>query len=194
MGFPAGYTEILVPKLLINTLFILSLIRTLISALLRVMGLSDFLDPDADWATRPEPDSTATHYQYQPSCASVSATLIREMLPATRFGDVIAESGPSLVPVPESCAVCLYEFEEDDEIRRLRNCSHMFHRSCVDRWIDHDRKTCPLCRTSLIPDELQEAFNQSLWAASGIPEFYSELRLGFICFWVRFRSSRARFD
>ena len=138
------------------------------------MGLSHFLDPDVDWVTRSEAESAVTHYQYQPSCASISATLIREMLPATRFGDVLAESGAEAGRVPESCAVCLYEFEEHDEIRRLRNCPHIFHRSCVDRWIDHDRKTCPLCRTSLIPDELQEAFNQSLWAASGIPEFYSE--------------------
>lgn len=50
----------------------------------------------------------------------------------------------------------------------------MFHRCCVDRWIDHDRKTCPLCRKPFVPDELQEDFNEKLWAASGIPDFYAE--------------------
>jgi len=164
MGFPAGYTEVLLPKLLINTLSFFGLLRRLILTLLRVMGLPEFLDPDVDWSTRPDPVSL--------EAGSVSATLIREMLPVAVFSDIIAGENPD--DLPENCAVCLYEFEERDEIRRMRNCPHMFHRSCVDRWIDHDRKTCPLCRTPFVPEELQEDFNERLWAASGIPEFYSD--------------------
>ncbi|GFP89656.1 E3 ubiquitin-protein ligase rha1b [Phtheirospermum japonicum] len=51
--------------------------------------------------------------------------------------------------------------------RRLTNCRHIFHRSCLDRWMDHDQKTCPLCRTQFIPEEMQEAFNEKMWVASG---------------------------
>ena len=34
------------------------------------------------------------------------------------------------------CAVCLILFEEDDEIRKLCNCNHIFHRACLEKWAD----------------------------------------------------------
>ncbi|KAL6553612.1 Homeobox protein B-H1 [Orobanche gracilis] len=76
--------------------------------------------------------------------------------------------------LPERCVVCLYEFRGEDEIRRLANCRHIFHRSCLDRWMDHEQKTCPLCRTQFIPEDMQEAYNEKLWLASGISDFYGE--------------------
>ncbi|XAR70267.1 hypothetical protein NMG60_11027062 [Bertholletia excelsa] len=158
MGFPVGYTELLLPKLLLHTLFLLGLIRKLISSLLKSLGLGDFLEPDIAWPVRPECGGSEPH--------SVSAVLIREILPVVRFSE--------LVDPPESCAVCLYEFESGDEVRRLANCRHIFHRSCLDRWMDHDQRTCPLCRTQFVPDDLQDAFNERLWAASGISDFYDE--------------------
>lgn len=45
----------------------------------------------------------------------------------------------------------------------MANCRHMFHRTCVDRWIDHDQKTCPLCRTHFVPYHKMEDYNQRLW-------------------------------
>ncbi|GLJ24441.1 hypothetical protein SUGI_0466730 [Cryptomeria japonica] len=48
------------------------------------------------------------------------------------------------------CAVCLNSLERDDEIRELCNCSHIFHRDCLDKWIDHHQITCPLCKCPLI--------------------------------------------
>lgn len=166
MGFPAGYTEVLLPKILLTTLSLLGLFRKLILSFLRLLGLSSFIEPAADFE-QPEPG---------PDHSSISSAgaLIREMLPAVTYADVLASYGPDEPGPPEGCAVCLYEFEEEDEIRRMRNCRHMFHRCCVDRWIDHDRKTCPLCRKPFVPDELQEDFNEKLWAASGIPDFYAE--------------------
>ena len=160
MGFPVGYTEVLLPKLLLNTLSILGFIRTLILTVLRLLGLSDFLEPDIVWADRP--DSAPSTYPARPESVSASS-LIREMLPVVKFSDVVAGAG-SGVETPESCAVCLYEFEDEEEIRRLRNCRHIFHRCCLDRWMDHDQRTCPLCRTPFIPEEMQEAFNERLWA------------------------------
>ncbi|OVA13970.1 zinc finger protein [Macleaya cordata] len=161
MGFPVGYTELFFPKLLIHTLSFLGFIRKFISWLFKFLGLGDFLESDITWPDRP------THC---PEFHSVSAVLIREILPVVKFEDLVACDGET----PDSCAVCLYEFESQEEIRRLTNCRHIFHRSCLDRWMDHDQKTCPLCRTPFIPDEMQEAFNERLWAASGIPDFYGE--------------------
>ncbi|RDX85808.1 E3 ubiquitin-protein ligase RHA1B, partial [Mucuna pruriens] len=157
MGFPVGYTELLFPKLLLHILSLLGFLRKLICALFRFMGLHDFLEPDIAW---PEHDTRMPEFE------SVSAVLIREILPVVKFRD--------LVDPPESCAVCLSEFDENDEIRRLANCRHIFHRGCLDRWIRYDQRTCPLCRTPFIPDDMQGAFIEKLWAASGIPELYAE--------------------
>ncbi|XBI78130.1 hypothetical protein VPH35_087875 [Triticum aestivum] len=46
-----------------------------------------------------------------------------------------------------TCAVCLAEYADGDELRRLPGCKHAFHRLCVDEWLRR-RLSCPLCRTS----------------------------------------------
>lgn len=35
------------------------------------------------------------------------------------------------------CLVCLCDFEEDDEARKLINCGHLFHRVCIDQVSDY---------------------------------------------------------
>ncbi|RZC72721.1 hypothetical protein C5167_048195 [Papaver somniferum] len=182
MGFPVGYTELFFPKLLIHTLSFLGFIRKFISWLFKFMGLGDFLESDITWSSSSSENyhsHSHSHHQCQTEFHSVSAVLIREMIPVIKFGDLVNEAEQDgadgeKIDVPESCAVCLYDFENSEEIRRLTNCRHIFHRSCLDRWMDHDQKTCPLCRTPFIPDDLQEAFNERLWAASGVPDFYGE--------------------
>lgn len=156
MGFPVAYPELLLPKLLLHTLSFLGFIRKLISILFSFLGLQEFLEPDIAW---PETPTTLV-----PSPPSVSALLIREILPVIKFSD--------LVDPPDSCAVCLYEFENQDDIRRLTNCRHIFHRCCLDRWMGYDQQTCPLCRTPFIPEEMQETFNERLWEACGIPDLF----------------------
>ncbi|CAA2986135.1 E3 ubiquitin-protein ligase RHA1B-like [Olea europaea var. sylvestris] len=159
MGFPVGYTDIFLPKLLVHLLTIMGFIRKSICAVFSLLGLSDFLEPEMAYPTQMDTE---------PEPRSVSAVLIRELLPVVKFSDLVVSDQP------DNCAVCLYEFNGDDEIRRLTNCRHIFHRSCLDRWMDHDQKTCPLCRTQFIPEDMQEAFNERLWAAAGISDFYGE--------------------
>ncbi|CAI9298220.1 unnamed protein product [Lactuca saligna] len=52
---------------------------------------------------------------------------------------------------PFDCAVCLCEFEGDDQLRLLPNCSHAFHMDCIDTWL-LSHSTCPLCRSNLLSD------------------------------------------
>ncbi|XAR48533.1 hypothetical protein NMG60_11031383 [Bertholletia excelsa] len=46
------------------------------------------------------------------------------------------------------CAVCLNEFEDDETLRLLPGCSHVFHQSCIDSWLSSNT-TCPVCRANL---------------------------------------------
>ncbi|KAL3517192.1 hypothetical protein ACH5RR_024094 [Cinchona calisaya] len=170
MGFPVGYTEVFLPKICIQALTILAFIRSVIFSIFTFLGLSDFLEP-ADGYYYFQEDPTQI-----PVNPPISAVLIRELLPVVKFSDLVDAAGGE--PPEESCAVCLYEFEGGEEIRWLKNCKHIFHRSCLDRWMDHDQKTCPLCRTPFVPRHLEDEFNQRLWAASSASgssfDFYND--------------------
>ncbi|XP_016446737.1 E3 ubiquitin-protein ligase ATL31-like [Nicotiana tabacum] len=53
------------------------------------------------------------------------------------------------------CAVCLNEFEEDETLRLIPKCDHVFHPECIDAWLK-SHVTCPVCRADLStpqPDE-----------------------------------------
>lgn len=173
MGFPVGYSELLLPKLLLQFVFFLAFLRRVISLAFDAVGLGDLLDSDAPW---PDPPAYIPHHGvitgYQPQeLHSVSAMLIQEILPVVRFEELIAEEGEiGRRLVTDGCAVCLYEIEPWEEVRRLSNCRHVFHRCCLDRWMQHDQRICPLCRTPLIPDEMLETFNLRMWAAGGVSD------------------------
>ncbi|KAE9606560.1 hypothetical protein Lal_00013984 [Lupinus albus] len=155
MGFPTGYPDILIPKPFVHILTLLAFIRNQILIFFRYLGFHEFLQQDIVW---PDPP---------PEFQSISALLIQEILPVVKFSDMEE-------PAAETCAVCLYKFEADEEIRRLTNCCHIFHKGCLDRWMGYDQRTCPMCRTPFIPYDMQSTFNERLWLASGIPEFHSQ--------------------
>ncbi|KAI8002607.1 E3 ubiquitin-protein ligase ATL6 [Camellia lanceoleosa] len=48
------------------------------------------------------------------------------------------------------CAVCLNEFEDDETLRLLPKCCHVFHPDCIDSWLS-SHITCPVCRANLVP-------------------------------------------
>ncbi|KAF2219320.1 hypothetical protein BDZ85DRAFT_45185 [Elsinoe ampelina] len=49
------------------------------------------------------------------------------------------------------CAICLDEVQRDDEVWGL-GCCHVYHRACLDPWIDQGNRTCPLCHRNLKED------------------------------------------
>lgn len=51
-----------------------------------------------------------------------------------------------------TCAVCLCEFEEGDELRTLPECLHSFHVPCIDMWL-YSHPNCPICRADATPSE-----------------------------------------
>ncbi|XP_058739908.1 brassinosteroid-responsive RING protein 1-like [Vicia villosa] len=145
MGFPIRYPEVSVSNLFLHLLSLFAFLRSLAISFLSLLHLSDI--------------STATSSESHSDHPTLSATLIREFLPVVNFRD-LAEDSKSV-----ECAVCLNEFAGEEEIRCMTNCKHIFHKRCVDSWIDHDQKTCPLCRTQFVPYKKMEDYNQRLWKA-----------------------------
>ncbi|GIY21288.1 hypothetical protein CDAR_164811 [Caerostris darwini] len=47
----------------------------------------------------------------------------------------------------EKCTICLCEFEDDEDVRRLP-CMHLFHIECVDQWLTTNKR-CPICRVDI---------------------------------------------
>ncbi|CAA0406774.1 unnamed protein product [Arabidopsis thaliana] len=53
------------------------------------------------------------------------------------------------------CPICLEEFEDGHEIIRINMCRHVFHRFCIDPWLNQNL-TCPNCRCSLTARKRKE--------------------------------------
>ena len=51
-------------------------------------------------------------------------------------------------PHNDSCAICLDDFRENEELRLLP-CHHAFHRHCVDPWLLKQSELCPMCKQSI---------------------------------------------
>lgn len=98
----------------------------------------------------------------------VSALLTREFLVTKKFKDILGNDSS------KDCAVCLDEFNEEDEIRCLTNCKHMFHQKCLDRWMDQIQETCPLCRAPILPLVCQDEYKKRFRAFMGLDNFYGE--------------------
>lgn len=82
--------------------------------------------------------------------------LIKERMPVTQYSSFLEKSEgrfhDSCEEATSPCTVCLALVNASDEVRELSNCSHIFHRECLDGWVDQGRITCPLCRSKLWPD------------------------------------------
>ena len=46
------------------------------------------------------------------------------------------------------CAVCLAEYQEEEELKVLPACRHWFHAACIDTWLKK-HTTCPVCRADI---------------------------------------------
>ncbi|WP_422139651.1 RING finger domain-containing protein [Endozoicomonas sp. ALC020] len=53
----------------------------------------------------------------------------------------------------DNCPVCLETFA-GKKVMVLKQCKHMFHRDCLERWLSKN-STCPSCRTSLVSREVE---------------------------------------
>ncbi|XP_027083395.2 RING-H2 finger protein ATL29-like [Coffea arabica] len=75
------------------------------------------------------------------------------------------------------CAICLVEFGDDDLLRLLTTCCHVFHQECIDLWLEK-HKTCPVCRRRLdeSPEKSPISFTNTMRLINGsesLPESVS---------------------
>jgi RING-H2 zinc finger protein RHA1 len=176
MGFPVGYSEMLLPRVLLQVLLILGHLHRFLLWAFHAVGLGDLIDLGCNYPPPPSSAPTtaaAQEHQHQhqgrddvaaplqhrrPDFRSVPAVLVDEALPVVRFDELAGTACGD-----GDCAVCLSGIGGGDEVRRLSNCRHAFHRACLDRWMAHDQRTCPLCRAPLIPGAADP------WAAGVAP-------------------------
>lgn len=63
---------------------------------------------------------------------------------------LLTYQGQELPTAQNTCAVCMMEFEKDEELRGL-HCTHHFHRECIDKWLSVGT-TCPVCKSEVESD------------------------------------------
>lgn len=175
MGFPVGYSEMLLPRVLLQVLLLLGHLHRFLLWAFHAMGLDDLIDIGcnnypllaAAAAAQEQPwrDVVPAPLQHRrPEFRTVPVVLIEEALPVVRFEELAGMACGG-----GDCAVCLSGIDAGDEVRKLSNCRHAFHRGCLDRWMAHDQRTCPLCRAPLISGAAcTTAAAGDPWADAGI--------------------------
>ncbi|PKI39894.1 hypothetical protein CRG98_039734 [Punica granatum] len=61
---------------------------------------------------------------HKPACSASSS--FQYKLEEVRNTDVGAET---------KCTVCLSTFEDEDPMRQLPRCNHLFHAACIEKWL-----------------------------------------------------------
>ncbi|KAK0571750.1 hypothetical protein LWI29_020939 [Acer saccharum] len=150
MGFLEEAPDLIVNHFLYKAAVVFTLLRWTIAFAIRFRNRN---------RTRTSNSTTSSsrrhHHHPRTTCASQT---IKDNLALTSFGEIRCR----IPEISDTCAVCLGDLEGSDMVRDLRNCCHVFHQDCLDKWVDHHKncgdddddnnnhKNCPLCRTPLL--------------------------------------------
>jgi len=59
------------------------------------------------------------------------------------------------------CSICLEEFTPGELVRMLPRCEHIYHTECLLPWLTERQGCCPMCKTPVLPEELQRNRRES---------------------------------
>jgi len=59
------------------------------------------------------------------------------------------------------CAICIEEYQEGEELKIMPQCNHMFHSSCIRKWVN-EHETCPNCRCEIIKNKRKPIITQRM--------------------------------
>ncbi|XP_074287533.1 RING-H2 finger protein ATL80-like [Silene latifolia] len=72
---------------------------------------------------------------------------ILELIPTTKYVPERTVTDDSVEQT--ECAICLSEFTDGDLMRVLPHCGHVFHVTCIDKWLETN-SSCPSCRQLIL--------------------------------------------
>ncbi|KAG2294011.1 hypothetical protein Bca4012_004871 [Brassica carinata] len=136
-----GPSEGMLCIILVNTALSISIFKGIVRSVLYLVGI------------RPSPSSVAASSEIP-----TSETFDFRICQPESFLEEFRNRTPTLKyesfcrckkQEDSECSVCLSKFEEDSEVNKLK-CGHLFHKTCLEKWIDYWSITCPLCRTPLV--------------------------------------------
>ncbi|KAL3521718.1 hypothetical protein ACH5RR_019867 [Cinchona calisaya] len=94
-----------------------------------------------------------------PVQSSITAAAIKKKLPVNEYKRVVIQRLKKNENHDEDgeedprCAICLDNLEANHEVRELHNCRHVYHKQCLDGWVETGHVTCPFCRAKLLAAE-----------------------------------------
>ncbi|XP_073009991.1 probable E3 ubiquitin-protein ligase XERICO [Typha latifolia] len=127
--------------ILVNTAITISILKGILRSVLGFFGLHPFeplpLPEDVGAAAAAAKPSLTDRFRCRFKPVRFGSLFCRRLLPVDRNPD---------------CSVCLSRFEAESVVNRLP-CGHLFHKACLETWLDYHHATCPLCRSRLLPAE-----------------------------------------
>ncbi|KAL5752495.1 hypothetical protein ACOSQ2_023002 [Xanthoceras sorbifolium] len=78
-----------------------------------------------------------------------------EAIPVFTYGAMPWPSSSTMSSESEICTICLDEYVQEDIVRVLPRCRHMFHKDCIDQWLLKRSFRCPICRDSTIVQSVE---------------------------------------
>ncbi|XP_047938603.1 probable E3 ubiquitin-protein ligase XERICO isoform X1 [Salvia hispanica] len=129
--------------ILANTAISISIFKEMFRSILNVIGIN--ISSWEDFTVEP---SNSGECCRRPSELYVEE--FRSHSPSMQYESVFFHQCPK-----QECSICLTEFVPKAEINQL-SCGHVFHKACLEKWLNYWNTTCPLCRNYMMPQEAEE--------------------------------------
>ncbi|CAL9047452.1 probable E3 ubiquitin-protein ligase XERICO [Musa acuminata AAA Group] len=142
-------SESVLTLVLVNTAITVAILKELLRSVLHLLRLR--VPPSPPPPAEGGPESSITdRFRSRSRPITFGSALGRRRAQADRLVD---------------CRVCLARFEPESVVNRLP-CGHLFHRACLETWLDYHHATCPLCRTHVLEGEDAAVSPSSVIASS----------------------------